>query len=100
MGRKKKPFIDKKKGTTYHLVPRSQADPLLDDPQEPQHVLKPDKSEVPLTTRDEQLTQQSYYGVHYTDDYDYLQHLREPGTAVLESVTAPSPDGGGMVSET
>ena len=42
-GRKKKPFIDKKKGTTYHLVPRSQADPLLDDPREPQHVLKPEK---------------------------------------------------------
>ena len=42
-GRKKKPFIDKKKGTTYHLVPRSRADPLLDDPHEPQHVLKPEQ---------------------------------------------------------
>ena len=42
-GRKKKPFIDKNKATKFHLVPRSQADPLLGDPLEPQHVLKPEQ---------------------------------------------------------
>ena len=40
-GRKKKPFIDKKKAQKFHLVPRSQHDPLLGDSEEPQHVLKP-----------------------------------------------------------
>ena len=45
-------------------------------------------------SREEQLAQQSYYGVHYTDEYDYLQHLKEPGTSVLEPVpTATSPHG-------
>ena len=40
-GRKKKRFIDKKKAQTFHLVARSQADPLYQEPGEAQHVLKP-----------------------------------------------------------
>ena len=39
-GRKKKPFIDKKRAQTFSLVPRSQKDPLHDDPEEAQYVLK------------------------------------------------------------
>lgn len=39
-GRKKKPFIDKKHAQTFSLVPRSQKDPLHDDPEEAQYVLK------------------------------------------------------------
>ena len=39
-GRKKKPFIDKKHAQTFSLVPRSHKDPLHDDPEEAQYVLK------------------------------------------------------------
>lgn len=40
-GRKKaKPFIDKKKATTYKLVHRSQKDPLANDASVPQMVLQ------------------------------------------------------------
>ena len=39
-GRKKKPFIDKKKAQTYRLVPRSQQDPLAENVDEAQYVLK------------------------------------------------------------
>lgn len=37
--RKKKPFIDKKNSVTFHLVHRSQKDPLAADETAPQHVL-------------------------------------------------------------
>ena len=40
MGRKKKPFIDKKHPTTYKLVHRSQHDPLVADHDANQMVLK------------------------------------------------------------
>ena len=40
-GRKKKPFIDKKKAQTFRLVPRSQQDPLFGEEEESQYVLKP-----------------------------------------------------------
>ena len=43
MGRKKKPFIDKKNSTTYKLVHRSQHDPLVADQDASQMVL----SEIP-----------------------------------------------------
>lgn len=39
-GRKKKPFIDKKHSQTYRLVPRSQQDPLSENVDEAQYVLK------------------------------------------------------------
>ena len=39
-GRKKK-FIDKKNAVTFHLVHRSQRDPLQADDEAPQHVLMP-----------------------------------------------------------
>ena len=38
MGRKKKPFIDKKNATVYRLVHRSQKDPLIADETAPQRV--------------------------------------------------------------
>lgn len=37
----KKKFIDKKKAVTFHLVHRSQHDPLFVDESAPQHVLVP-----------------------------------------------------------
>lgn len=39
--RKKKSFIEKKKAVTFHLVHRSQKDPLAADEKAPQHVLLP-----------------------------------------------------------
>lgn len=39
--RKKKPFIDKKNAVSFHLVHRSQKDPLAADEKAPQHVLLP-----------------------------------------------------------
>ncbi len=42
---------------------------------------------VPLT-EDERVQEQQKYGVYYQDEYDYLQHLRQPETAVLEPTLA------------
>ena len=39
--RKKKPFIEKKKAVSFHLVHRSQRDPLAADETAPQRVLLP-----------------------------------------------------------
>ena len=48
---------------------------------------------APLSSED-RLAQQRLYGVHYDDDYDYLQHLKEPGTAVMEPAVAMVGEGG------
>ncbi|XP_067398460.1 protein LTV1 homolog [Emydura macquarii macquarii] len=71
--RKKKPFIEKKKAVTFHLVHRSQRDPLAADDTAPQRVL------LPAQKRDEEQRreEQRKYGVFFDDDYDYLQHLKE-----------------------
>ncbi|UJR34231.1 hypothetical protein I4U23_021636 [Adineta vaga] len=64
-------FIDKKKAITFQLVHRSQHDPLIADDTAGEHVL------VPLNT-DKRKAEQLKYGIEYDDDYDYLQHLRDP----------------------
>ncbi|XP_028303799.1 protein LTV1 homolog isoform X1 [Gouania willdenowi] len=71
--RKKKSFIEKKKAVTFHLVHRSQRDPLAADENAPQHVLLP-ASKVEMEQRQEE---QRKYGVFFDDDYNYLQHLKE-----------------------
>ncbi|XP_071387728.1 protein LTV1 homolog isoform X2 [Centroberyx affinis] len=71
--RKKKSFIEKKKAVTFHLVHRSQRDPLAADETAPQHVLLP-ASKVEAEERREE---QRKFGVFFDDDYDYLQHLKE-----------------------
>lgn len=71
--RKKKAFIDKKKAVTFHLVHRSQKDPLAADEKAPQHVLLP-ATKVETEKRREE---QRKFGVFFDDDYDYLQHLKE-----------------------
>ena len=93
-------------------MPRSQADPLLGDSQQPQHVLKPEEvwshlclycgiiytvflPQPSAEAQDSRLVQQQVYGISYSDDYDYLQHLKAPGTALLEPAMAP----GKIVSE-
>ncbi|XP_041839177.1 protein LTV1 homolog [Melanotaenia boesemani] len=71
--RKKKSFIDKKNAVTFHLVHRSQKDPLAADETAPQHVLLPAaKLEV-----EKRRKEQRKFGVFFDDDYDYLQHLKE-----------------------
>uniref|UniRef100_A0A672Z1U3 Protein LTV1 homolog n=1 Tax=Sphaeramia orbicularis TaxID=375764 RepID=A0A672Z1U3_9TELE len=70
---KKKSFIEKKKAVTFHLVHRSQRDPLAADEKAPQHVLLP-ATKVEVEKRREE---QRNFGVFFDDDYDYLQHLKE-----------------------
>ncbi|XP_056422701.1 protein LTV1 homolog [Hyla sarda] len=87
--RKKKPFIEKKKAVTFHLVHRSQRDPLAADESAPQRVLLPaDKVEV-----EKRKEEQRKFGVFFDDEYNYLQHLKETGPAELvpsETHRAPS----------
>ncbi|XP_040043126.2 protein LTV1 homolog [Gasterosteus aculeatus] len=71
--RKKKSFIDKKKAVTFHLVHRSQRDPLAADEKAPQHVLLHANKVEPDKRREEQRE----FGVFFDDDYNYLQHLKE-----------------------
>uniref|UniRef100_A0A8C6TP94 Protein LTV1 homolog n=1 Tax=Neogobius melanostomus TaxID=47308 RepID=A0A8C6TP94_9GOBI len=72
--RKKKAFIEKKKAVTFHLVHRSQRDPLAADEKAPQHVLLPANTVEVEKRREEQRN----FGVFFDDDYNYLQHLKEP----------------------
>uniref|UniRef100_A0A2K6M4I0 Protein LTV1 homolog n=1 Tax=Rhinopithecus bieti TaxID=61621 RepID=A0A2K6M4I0_RHIBE len=72
--RKKKPFIEKKKAVSFHLVHRSQRDPLAADETAPQRVLLPTQK----IDSEERRAEQRKYGVFFDDDYDYLQHLKEP----------------------
>ncbi|KAM4584624.1 protein LTV1 homolog [Odontesthes bonariensis] len=83
--RKKKSFIEKKKAVTFHLVHRSQRDPLAADEKAPQHVLLPATKVEAETRRDEQ----RQFGVFFDDDYNYLQHLKE-ASAPTELVAAVS----------
>ncbi|XP_053679874.1 protein LTV1 homolog isoform X2 [Anopheles nili] len=83
MGKKK--FIDKKSAVTFRLVNRSQHDPLYVDETAPQQVLVP----VDIAKRKKE---QAKFGIFFDDDYDYLQHLREPGRneVVWEPVSSKS----------
>ena len=71
---------------------RSQQDPLYVDETAPQHVLVPishpsklSSSSRPASTASQVVDkvkrkqEQAKYGIFYDDDYDYLQHLKEPG---------------------
>ncbi|CAD5123305.1 DgyrCDS11662 [Dimorphilus gyrociliatus] len=70
---KKKKFIDKKKAVTFHLVHRSQKDPLQADDEAPKRVLLPTEKEKLNARKEEQLK----YGINFEDEYDYMQHLKE-----------------------
>ncbi|XP_023295563.2 protein LTV1 homolog [Lucilia cuprina] len=88
MGKGKKAFIDRKNAVTFHLVHRSQHDPLVTDAEAPQRVLveagarQPHKqtSELDPVKRKEE---QQKYGIQFDDDYDYLQHLKKPEQEVV-----------------
>ncbi|XP_068583194.1 protein LTV1 homolog [Cebidichthys violaceus] len=85
--RKKKSFIEKKKAVTFHLVHRSQRDPLAADEKAPQHVLLPAVKGDTEKRREEQRD----FGVFFDDDYNYLQHLKEASTTA--ELVAPAPGG-------
>ncbi|XP_001361728.3 protein LTV1 homolog [Drosophila pseudoobscura] len=83
----KKPYIDRKKAVTFHLVHRSQHDPLVTDENAPQRVLleaaarqrqsqtkSQDEAPVDPAKRQEE---QKKFGIHFDDDYDYLQHMKK-----------------------
>ncbi|XP_033737224.1 protein LTV1 homolog isoform X2 [Pecten maximus] len=81
---KKKPFIDKKNAVTFHLVHRSQKDPLQASEDASKHVLLQAGSKKDFDKKKEE---ERKYGVFYDDEYDYMQHLRETNEAyVLEAV--------------
>ncbi|XP_017878728.1 protein LTV1 homolog [Ceratina calcarata] len=88
MGKTKK-FIDKKNSVTFHLVHRSQRDPLVADETAPQRVLvpvesQPTKSEKKNVDDEKRRTEQQKYGIYFDDDYDYLQHLKDVSTLTTE----------------
>ncbi|XP_067844637.1 protein LTV1 homolog [Heptranchias perlo] len=84
--RKKKPFIQKKSSVTFHLVHRSQKDPLAADEKAPQRVLLPaERADVQKRKAEERK-----YGVFFDDDYNYLQHLKE-AAPVSELVASSAP---------
>lgn len=87
---KTRKFIDKKNSVTFHLVHRSQKDPLIADETAPQRVLVPvgstqaakhEKKNVDDAKRKEQ---QQKYGIYFDDDYDYLQHLKDVNSLTAE----------------
>lgn len=87
---KTKKFIDKKNSVTFHLVHRSQKDPLIADETAPQRVLVPAgdtqaaKLEKKNVDRDKRKTEEQKYGIYFDDDYDYLQHLKDVDSLTTE----------------
>lgn len=74
---KKKPFINKKEAVSFHLVHRSQRDPLQADEESSKHVLQ--QLALPNEKKKEQekkQEEQRKFGVFYEDEYNYMQHLR------------------------
>jgi len=68
-GHKKKPFIDKKNAVSFHLIHRSQQDPLAADEEAPQMLLQP--------VDEKKKKEQREFGVFFEDDYNYMQHLKD-----------------------
>eukprot|EP00096_Caligus_rogercresseyi_P008737 TRINITY_DN2825_c0_g1_i2.p1 TRINITY_DN2825_c0_g1~~TRINITY_DN2825_c0_g1_i2.p1 ORF type:complete len:446 (-),score=179.36 TRINITY_DN2825_c0_g1_i2:256-1593(-) len=73
---KKKKFIDRKNesSVTFKLIHRGQRDPLAADEDAPQRVLQV----LSNPNLEKQKTEQRDHGVFFEDDYNYLQHLKNP----------------------
>lgn len=90
---KSKKFIDKNNSVTFHLVHRSQKDPLIADETAPQRVLVPAgetqatklEKKLPLEKK-KRIEEQQKYGIYFDDDYDYLQHLKNVDTLDVDWV--------------
>ncbi|XP_011148702.1 protein LTV1 homolog [Harpegnathos saltator] len=86
---KTKRFIDKKNSVTFHLVHRSQKDPLIADETAPQRVLVPAGDTQPAKSEkkaadEKRKEEQRKFGIYYDDDYDYLQHVRDVKSLSVE----------------
>ena len=87
---KTKKFIDKKNSVTFHLVHRSQRDPLIADETAPERVLVPvghtqaSKLEKKKIDDDKRKEEQRKYGIYFDDDYDYLKHLKDVNSLTAE----------------
>lgn len=87
---KSKKFIDKKNSVTFHLVHRSQKDPLIADETAPQRVLVPagdtqaSKFEKKNLNNSKRKEEEQKYGIYFDDDYDYLQHLKDVNSLTSE----------------
>uniref|UniRef100_A0A1B6KGV9 Protein LTV1 homolog n=1 Tax=Graphocephala atropunctata TaxID=36148 RepID=A0A1B6KGV9_9HEMI len=88
MPKNKKRWIDKKNAVTFHLVHRSQQDPLAADETAPQKVLVPASSVQAKAKKNKE--EETKYGIYFDDDYDYLQHLRETNTTVAHLEATPA----------
>lgn len=79
MGRhKRQQFINKKNAVTFHLVHRSQRDPLQADDESSKFVLQEAVNlNEKKATDEKRKEEQRKYGIFFEDDYDYTQHLRE-----------------------
>ncbi|RKP06241.1 Low temperature viability protein-domain-containing protein [Thamnocephalis sphaerospora] len=104
---KKKNFIDKKNARHFHLVHRSQRDPLIADAEASERVFVEGVSSAAAGKQaddsydyDEDLDEQpsragqaALYGVFLDDaEYDYTQHLRPMGNLGAVFLEAPSKD--------
>ncbi|XP_054288619.1 protein LTV1 homolog [Macrosteles quadrilineatus] len=87
MPKTKKKWIDKKNAVTFHLVHRSQQDPLAADDSAPQRVLLAAPSSQSKSKK--QKEEEMKYGIYFDDDYDYLQHLRENDSMVAHWEETP-----------
>ncbi|XP_071148947.1 protein LTV1 homolog isoform X1 [Mytilus edulis] len=74
MPNKKKKFIDKKNAVTFHLVHRSQRDPLQASEDASLGVLLSTNDKV---KKEKQKEDQVKYGIFFEDEYNYLQHLKD-----------------------
>ncbi|XP_050525176.1 protein LTV1 homolog [Daktulosphaira vitifoliae] len=88
MPKTKKKFIDKKNSVTFHVVHRSQHDPLVADEKAPQHVLVPQESYQSKSKKNKE--EEAKYGIYFDDDYDYLQHLKESQSNDFILLPAPT----------
>ncbi|KAG0172937.1 hypothetical protein DFQ28_008493 [Apophysomyces sp. BC1034] len=108
MGRK--PFIDRKAAKHYHVVHRSQRDPLINDEESSERVLKEvipsnlakhkTKEELESVHHkpqkltqdqiDQRVGQAALHGIYYDDsEYDYMQHLKPIGATNAVFLEAP-----------
>ncbi|KAL9980504.1 hypothetical protein ACROYT_G009104 [Oculina patagonica] len=92
MGKKKKPFIDKKSAHSFQLVHRSQKDPLQADEDSSKHVLLPidssnqgaSETESVASDKRRKKDEEKEHGIFFDDEYDYLQHVKPRTNLSLE----------------
>ncbi|XP_037091103.1 protein LTV1 homolog [Pollicipes pollicipes] len=73
----RKRFIDKNKSVSFHLLHRSQRDPLAADESAPAEGSR-GWSKIPKAMRGLSRRElNAKYGIYFDDDYNYLQHMKD-----------------------